>query len=60
EVDKYGFFKASDDITSPVDTTAPGIFACGYCLGPKTGDIPDSIMQGSATAARVTEVLMEG
>ncbi|MDH5437603.1 MAG: CoB--CoM heterodisulfide reductase iron-sulfur subunit A family protein [Candidatus Bathyarchaeota archaeon] len=60
EVDKYGFFKASDDITSPVDTTVPGIFACGYCLGPKTGDIPDSIMQGSATAARVAEVLMEG
>lgn len=60
EIDKYGFFKASNNITSPVDTTVPGIFACGYCLGPKTGDIPDSIMQGSATAARVAEVLMEG
>ncbi len=60
EIDKYGFFKASDNITSPVDTTVPGIFACGYCLGPKTGDIPDSIMQGSATAARVAEVLMGG
>ena len=56
-VDKYGFFKASDDVVSPVDTTIPGIFACGYCLGPKTGDIPDSIMQGSATAARVAEIL---
>ncbi|MDH5268062.1 MAG: FAD-dependent oxidoreductase, partial [Candidatus Bathyarchaeota archaeon] len=60
EIDKYGFFKASNNITSPVDTTIPGIFACGYCLGPKTGDIPDSIMQGSATAARVAEVLMGG
>jgi len=60
EIDKYGFFRASDNITNPVDTTVPGIFACGYCLGPKTGDIPDSIMQGSATAARVAEVLMEG
>ncbi len=57
EVDDYGFFKASDILTSPVDTTVPGIFACGYCLGPKTGDIPDSIMQGSATAARVAEIL---
>ena len=56
-VDEYGFFKAADILTSPVDTTVPGIFACGYCLGPKTGDIPDSIMQGSATAARVAEVL---
>jgi len=60
KVDKYGFFKASDDIISPVDTTIPGIFACGYCLGPKTGDIPDSIMQGSATAARVAEILTGG
>jgi len=57
EVDNYGFFKASNILTNPVDTTVPGIFACGYCLGPKTGDIPDSIMQGSATAARVAEIL---
>ena len=57
EVDDYGFFKAANILTNPVDTTVPGIFVCGYCLGPKTGDIPDSIMQGSATAARVAEVL---
>jgi len=57
EVDDYGFFKAANTLTNPVDTTVPGIFVCGYCLGPKTGDIPDSIMQGSATAARVAEVL---
>ncbi len=60
EVDKYRFFKASKDMTNPVDTTVPGIFACGYCLGPKTGDIPDSIMQGSATAARAAEVFTAG
>jgi len=57
EVDQYGFLKASDVIAQPVDTTVPGIFASGYCLGPKTGDVPDSITQGSATAARVAEVL---
>jgi len=57
EVDKYGFFKAPNPIANPVDTTIPGIFASGYCLGPKTGDIPDSITQGSATASRVAEVL---
>jgi len=57
ELDQYGFFKADDILTSPVDTTVQGIFVCGYALGPKTGDIPDSIMQGSATAARVAEVL---
>jgi len=60
ETDEYGFFRASDMVVNPVDTTIPGIFACGYCLGPKTGDIPDSIMQGSATAARVAEALERG
>lgn len=60
EVDSYGFFRASADIANPIDTTVLGIFACGYCLGPKTGDIPDSIMQGSATAARVAELLAGG
>jgi len=60
EVDKYGFFKPYDALAHPVDTTIPGIFVSGYCLGPKTGDIPDSITQGSATAARVVEVLAGG
>ena len=60
EVDQYGFLKALDVIAQPVDTTVPGIFASGYCLGPKTGDVPDSITQGSATAARVAEVLAGG
>ena len=57
ELDASGFFKSANLLTSPVDTTVPGVFVCGYALGPKTGDIPDSIMQGSATAARVAEVL---
>jgi len=57
ELDNYGFFKPADPLKKPLDTTVPGIFACGYCLGPKTGDIPDSIAQGSATAALVAEVL---
>jgi len=52
-----GFFQAANILTNPVDTTVPGIFVCGYALGPKTGDIPDSIMQGSATASRVAEIL---
>ena len=60
EVDQYGFFRPSSSISNPVDTTIPGIFACGYCLGPKTGDIPDSITQGSATASRAAEVMVGG
>ena len=60
EIDQYGFFRPSSTLSDPVDTTVPGIFACGYCLGPKTGDIPDSITQGSATASRAAEVMVEG
>jgi len=60
EVDQYGFLKPSSSISDPVDTTVPGIFACGYCLGPKTGDIPDSVSQGSAAASRAAEVVVGG
>jgi heterodisulfide reductase subunit A len=60
EVDPYGFVKSSSSISDPVDTTVPGIFACGYCLGPKTGDIPDSVSQGSAAASRAAEVIVSG
>ena len=60
EIDQYGFFRPSSTLSDPVDTTVQGIFACGYCLGPKTGDIPDSITQGSATASRAAEVMVEG
>ena len=59
ETDNYRFFKSPDLVARPVDTTVPGIFACGYCLGPKTGDIPDSVTQASAAAARTAEVLAE-
>ncbi len=58
KLDNYGFVKLEDSVRKPLDTTVPGIFSCGYCLGPKTGDIPDSITQGSATAGRVAEVLI--
>lgn len=58
ELDNYGFFKLQDPVKKPLDTSVHGIFACGYCAGPKTGDIPDSITQGSATAGRVAEVLL--
>jgi len=57
DLDHYGFYKLEDSVRRPLDTSVPGVFACGYCVGPKTGDIPDSITQGSATAARVAEVL---
>jgi heterodisulfide reductase subunit A len=57
QLDNYGFLKPEDAVRKPLDTSVPGVFAAGYCLGPKTGDIPDSITQGSAAAARVAEIL---
>ncbi len=60
KLDNYGFLKLLDPVKKPLDTTVPGIFAAGYCLGPKTGDIPDSITQGSAAAGRVAQILSVG
>jgi len=57
ELDNYGFFRSADSVRKPLDTNIPGIYACGYCLGPKTGDVPDSITQGSGTAGRIAEIL---
>ena len=52
-LDKYGFAEIPDKLSSPLDTTRPGIFACGYAHSPR--DIPDSVVQGSAAADRAAE-----
>ncbi len=58
ELDPYRFILSKNAVTDIFDTTVEGIYACGYCIGPKSGDVPDSVMQGSAAAVRVAEVLM--
>ena len=55
ELDGSGFVSIGDRLFRPVDTSVPGIFACGFCQGPQ--DIPDSVIQASAAAARVAEIL---
>ena len=55
ELEDGGFIAVRDEIVAPVDTTVPGIFACGCVSGPK--DIPDSVTAGSAAAMRATIVL---
>ncbi|MBN1178357.1 MAG: CoB--CoM heterodisulfide reductase iron-sulfur subunit A family protein [Anaerolineae bacterium] len=52
EIDAYGFIKT--DPFAPVDTTRPGIFAAGCCRGPF--DIPESVIQASAAAARAAAI----
>jgi len=54
-LDESGFIAIQDRLLRPVDTTVPGVFACGFCQAPQ--DIPDSVVQASATAARVAEML---
>jgi heterodisulfide reductase subunit A len=55
ELDEYGFVKSPDPVSAPMDTSVPGIYACGFCLGPK--DISDSVAQASGAAARALEAL---
>jgi heterodisulfide reductase subunit A-like polyferredoxin len=55
EVDKYGFVITDD--ASPADTSAEGVFAAGFCKGPC--DIPETVAQASAAAARAAEVVLE-
>ena len=55
DMDQFGFLDIPDPLARPVDTTAPGIFACGFCQSPR--DIPQGIVQASCAAARVAEEL---
>ncbi|MHB0858279.1 MAG: FAD-dependent oxidoreductase [Anaerolineae bacterium] len=59
-VDKLGLRQAEGgfvytDEFHPLDTSRTGIYACGAASGPK--DIPETVMQASAAAARVGELL---
>jgi heterodisulfide reductase subunit A len=58
ELDEDGFVKVPDKLLQPLDTTRPGIFACGYVHSPR--DIPDSVTQASGAAGRVAEAMAGG
>ncbi len=49
--DTYGFFMESHPKLKPVETNTAGVYLAGSCQGPK--DIPSSVGQGSAAAAKV-------
>jgi len=53
ELDENGFVKGN--IPYPTDTTAAGVFACGFSQGP--ADIPESVASASAAADRAMELL---
>ncbi|MFP3899051.1 MAG: NAD(P)-binding protein [Dehalococcoidia bacterium] len=58
ELDEDGFVKTPDRLLQPLDTTRPGIFACGYVHSPR--DIPDSVTQASGAAGRAVEAIAGG
>lgn len=53
--DFNGFFTERHPKLDPVATMTEGIFIAGACQGPK--DIPDSVAQGAAAAARVAGLI---
>ena len=53
--DAYGFFMEGHVKLRPVETNTAGVFLAGACQGPK--DIPSSVAQGSAAAAKVLGLL---
>ena len=55
EPNEHGFAKTNP--VTPVDTSRPGVFVTGAFQGPK--DIPETVTQGSAVAARAMALLGE-
>ncbi|HWR00905.1 MAG TPA: CoB--CoM heterodisulfide reductase iron-sulfur subunit A family protein [Chlorobaculum sp.] len=49
--DEYGFFNEAHLKLRPVETATAGIYLAGACQSPK--DIPDSVSQASAAAAKI-------
>jgi len=56
--DKDGWFIESHPKLEPVATTTDGIFIAGTCVAPK--DIPDSVAQARAAAARILARISQG
>ena len=52
-LNRWGFARTSE--LAPMDTSRPGVFVGGAFQEPK--DIPDTVMQASAAAARAMEIL---
>jgi heterodisulfide reductase subunit A2 len=57
ETGEQGFFKEQHPIMHPVESSRPGIFLAGTCLGPQ--DITDTVCQASGAAGRVLRLLAE-
>ena len=57
-ISEEGWFIEANHSTDPCGTITPGISTAGVCQGPK--DIPDSVAQASAAAAKVIQSILKG
>ncbi|MEN8097631.1 MAG: CoB--CoM heterodisulfide reductase iron-sulfur subunit A family protein [Chloroflexota bacterium] len=55
---REGFFKEKHPKLDPIATMTDGVFIAGCAQGPR--DIPDTVAQGSAAAARVLSIIGKG
>ncbi len=53
-----GFFTERHPKLDPIATMSDGVFIAGVCQGPK--DIPESVAQGAAAAARILNLIGQG
>ncbi len=58
KISESGWFSEFDYKGDPIATSRGGVFIAGVCQGPK--DIPDTVAQASAVAARVIQSIMRG
>ncbi len=56
--DEAGWFAEADYNADPTGTERGGVYVAGVCQGPK--DIPDTVAQASAVAARVLKSIVSG
>jgi heterodisulfide reductase subunit A len=56
--DFEGFFIERHPKLDPIATMTDGIYIAGACQGPK--DVPDTVAQGAAAAARVSSLISRG
>ena len=58
ELDDHRFFKEANHHLDPTSSNIEGVFIAGCCQGPQ--NIPQSIAQGRAAAARILQQLVPG
>ncbi len=54
-IDKYNF--AATGLTTPLETSRPGIYVCGTYSGPK--DIPETVAEASGAAGKASTLLTD-